>query len=306
VQKRALSAAIIVIGSVAVAACGSGGTTYIVSGGSGSSPAAGGTQNNSGGVNSGGVNSGGVNSGGVNSGGVKSGGVNSGGVNSTGGSTGGSPMTSGGTSAGGVGGVAGTANGSAGTLAGGGGAGGSAGAGSLATLLFLDRFDDGADEGWTDSSGSFEVSYTGDNYSYSGSGGADEDNWATVGDVAWTDLKLDVDVYLVLQAAQMRVGIAGRVQDASTFYRLEYSAGNVSLAKVVSGSSTNLDTSPINAIGCCVTFKMTLVLQGSSLYGYVNDVLSVSATDSAITSGRIGLTAGNGLAYFDNVTVHGP
>jgi hypothetical protein len=99
------------------------------------------------------------------------------------------------------------------------------------------------------------------------------------------------------------IGPAGRIDTAAnTFYRAHYDPSTVqlSLVKVVAGSTTSLGTQSISG----TTFRLTLSLRGESLYVYQDSTLRISKVDSSISAaGRMGIFASQSSA--NGSGVHG-
>ena len=95
-----------------------------------------------------------------------------------------------------------------------------------------------------------------------------------------------------------------RVVDANNHYRFAYTAaGAWAITKVVGGTVTQLATSPATPLTIDTPYVLRAELNGSSLKLYINGTLVAQATDSALTTGRIGLRVFGSVTRFDDVTV---
>jgi hypothetical protein len=95
-------------------------------------------------------------------------------------------------------------------------------------------------------------------------------------------------------AASALSGIAGRMDTtAQTFYLLRYNGADYQLYKFVAGTATVIGSyTAAESNGAVRVLK--LVMFGTSIYGYVDGVLRIAVTDSAITAaGRAGVRLGN-------------
>ena len=99
------------------------------------------------------------------------------------------------------------------------------------------------------------------------------------------------------------VGIFARYQDANNYYRLALRSSNkIQIRKCVGGVNTDLATATYTvATGTWYTLKLEVI--GTSLKGYVNGVLQISTTDSALASGKVAVGTYYASAEFDDVVV---
>jgi parallel beta-helix repeat protein len=150
--------------------------------------------------------------------------------------------------------------------------------------------------GWTPS-GSGWSKTSADEYKYSGSSA----RYSTAGNSAWTN-------YIVSSAIRLEnsnyASVIGRFQNGSNFYQLEISSSGISLWKQVNGSWTNLGSASIS-LNSSDWYHVALEMDGNQLKGYLNGDLEITATDSAFSSGKIGLRARGTSTLFDDVGVTG-
>lgn len=98
-------------------------------------------------------------------------------------------------------------------------------------------------------------------------------------------------------------GLVGRYADNNNYYLLRLAtAGKVQLYKKSSGTFTLLQEVSMT-VSTNTSYTLKLVMNGSSISGYVGGVLKVSATDNTISAGKIGFRAYNQTASIDNVAV---
>ncbi|WP_164015380.1 fibronectin type III domain-containing protein [Pyxidicoccus trucidator] len=105
-------------------------------------------------------------------------------------------------------------------------------------------------------------------------------------------------------STSVRNGLVARYVDGNNYYFLLLHNGNVVLNKKVAGSTVTLQSVPFTA-STSAFHTLSLVVQGTSLQGYVDGVLRVQGSDTSLTAGKVGFYA-NGVATFDDVLVTAP
>ena len=124
---------------------------------------------------------------------------------------------------------------------------------------------------------------------------------AVSGDYRWTDQVVEATVKLT--SAEGMIGIFGRILDMRNYYFLYLDGSNIILRKKVDNSSTNLLKIKFPTVtGTPHTLKLSIL--GTTLTGYVDGVMLVTANDTFVASGGIGVgTSDSATGDFDNVTV---
>jgi len=93
-----------------------------------------------------------------------------------------------------------------------------------------------------------------------------------------------------------RVGVRGRIQpvgDNCYRFRIE-GDGTARLEKVVSGTASDLATGTVASFSASTYYPIELRMSGTTIQGYVDNVLKCSATDSTYTTpGSIGILLRN-------------
>ncbi|MFI5933971.1 family 16 glycoside hydrolase [Actinoplanes sp. NPDC051494] len=171
-----------------------------------------------------------------------------------------------------------------------------------AATLFGDNFQDGNADGWTRSNGSWSVVTDGTPALRQSSTSATAR--ALAGITTWTDYTVTARVRPIAYAAPNRsAGVAARARSTSEFYTLVLTgAGTAELQRVSGGTATVLGSAAVGgATGTWHTLALTV--RGATLSGAVDGATVLTATDTAITSGRIGLIATYASASFDDVAV---
>ena len=124
---------------------------------------------------------------------------------------------------------------------------------------------------------------------------------AVSGDYRWTDQVVEATVKRTTSAGM--IGVFGRVLDMRNYYFLYFDDANLVLRKRVDNSSANLLKVKFPVMSG-VAYTLKLSITGSTLTGYVDGTMLVTATDTFLTSGGIGVgTSDSATGEFDNVTV---
>jgi pectate lyase len=171
-----------------------------------------------------------------------------------------------------------------------------------AATVFSEDFQDGNSSGWGTSNGSWSV-VTDGTYVYKQSSTSTTAH-AYNGTSSWTNYSVQARAKaLSFNGTGRYFGIAARYSSTSQYYSLVLINSNtLQIRKRVSGANTTLATKSYTvAIGTWYTLK--LVVNGTSLQGFVNGVQELSATDSSISTGRIMVTTYNASAEFDDIIV---
>jgi hypothetical protein len=228
--------------------------------------------------------------------------------------TGGSSSAGGPTGAGGATTGAGGKGGSAG-LGGAAGSGGQSGSGGTprqdagpAGRVFFDDFEDGnaTSPSWIDAGATLGAVWSvatreAGNHVFVQSAPVSDWVIAVSGDYRWTDQVVEATVKLTSAAGM--IGIFGRMVDAKNYYFLYLDGSNIVLRKRVASSSTNLVKIKFPTVsGSSHTLKLSII--GTTLTGYVDGMMLVTASDALLTSGGIGVGTSDGATGdFDDVIV---
>lgn len=170
-----------------------------------------------------------------------------------------------------------------------------------AATLFVDDFNDGNADGWSKSGGSWSVVTDGSPVYRQASTGSDAK--AQAGST-WTDQSVQARVkpLAFTSGANRFAGIIGRAQNMTNYYYLALNQAQLVLGRRTSGSYTTLASAPA-PVSAGTWYTLRLEAFGGTLRGYLNGQLTVSATDTAFATGRIGLAAAYTSASFDDVVV---
>jgi pectate lyase len=170
-----------------------------------------------------------------------------------------------------------------------------------AATIFSEDFEAGA-SGWSKSGGSWSVVTDGSQVYRQSSTGSDAK--AQVGSTAWTDYAVTARVKpLAWSGSDRSVGVVARAQNMTNYYQLGLSnSGQIQLVKRVSGGLQVLGTA-VAAITTGSWYTLKLEAFGSTLRGYLDGTLVVSAVDSSFSAGRIGLFTRYASGAFDDLQV---
>ncbi len=172
------------------------------------------------------------------------------------------------------------------------------------STLFSDDFNDGDAAGWTTTSGTWSVVSN----AYNGQA-TSSNSYAVAGDSNWTDYTLEAKVNVTNNTnGNKDAGLVFRYTDPNNHYVLylknnDRSGRKMELVKVEGGVKTTLDhASPSVLPDTFHTYK--IVLDGDDISVYQDNVLQLSATDSAHASGKIGARVyANTKAIYDDIIV---
>lgn len=173
----------------------------------------------------------------------------------------------------------------------------------LASEPFQDTFEEG-DSNWIATSGNWSVvSDQGSAVYYQSS---NSEGRTSTGDLEWKDYSVTADVKITDFNGSTRTYVAGRYTDANNYYAASLfnsAGGKLEIRKKVKGSSTTLATKADFELKTNEWYHIKLEMTGSTINMYVNDVLELSATDTDLTQGRVGLLTLKSAAMYDNVKI---
>src|SRR5262249_38868584 len=169
---------------------------------------------------------------------------------------------------------------------------------SAQTQLFSDDFEDGNDNGWTKSSGTWSV-VTDGSLAYRQSGTSADSN-ARTGSASWTNISIQARVKpIAFNGADRYVGVTTRVVNSNHYYFLALQNGNRLLLGKRAGSSPITLATKSFTFSTGTFYTLRIDANGSTLNGYVNGTLQLTASDSDFTAGIIG-----GGAFFSRASFY--
>lgn len=128
----------------------------------------------------------------------------------------------------------------------------------------------------------------------------------SAGSSTWSDYSVQADVKIDSFNGTNRTYLCGRYGDGNNYYAASLSnsnGGTLEIRKKVGGSATTLSSKTDYPLSTGTVYNVKLELSGSTLNMYVNGILQLTATDSSLSSGAVGLIAFKTAAKFDNVIV---
>src|SRR5215813_9252387 len=173
---------------------------------------------------------------------------------------------------------------------------------SAQTQLFSDDFQDGNDSGWAKSSGTWAV-VTDGSLAYRQSGTSADSN-ARNGSPSWTNISVQARVKpIAFNGADRYVGVMTRVVNSNHYYFLALQNGNRLLLGKRAGSSPITLATKSFTFSTGTFYTLRIDANGSTLNGYVNGALQLTASDSEFTAGIIGGATFFASASFDDFLV---
>src|SRR5215813_13813433 len=173
---------------------------------------------------------------------------------------------------------------------------------SAQTQLFSDDFQDGNDNGWTKSSGTWAV-VTDGSLAYRQSGTSADSN-ARTGSSSWTNISVQARVKpIAFNGADRYVGVMTRVVNSNHYYFFALQNGNRLLLGKRAGSSPIILATRSFTFSPGTFFTLRLDANGSTLTGFVNGTQQLTASDSEFTAGIIGGATFFASASFDDFLV---
>jgi hypothetical protein len=172
-----------------------------------------------------------------------------------------------------------------------------------AATPFSDNFNDGNADDWAPTTGSWSVVQDSGTYVYSQS--STSEGRTSSGSQSWSDYNVNTDVKIDNFNGTNRTYVAGRYKDGNNYYAASLynkDEGQLELRKKVGGSSSTLITKAF-PLSTGVWYNVKLEMVGTTIKMYVNDQLQLTATDSSLVSGAVGLVSVKTISKFDNVTV---
>lgn len=125
---------------------------------------------------------------------------------------------------------------------------------------------------------------------------------ATLDDTNWTNQSVQADVRPLVFAANGWNGLATRYRDAGNYYYVAVTSSQISLGRVVSGTSTTI-SSIRAAIPLNRPYRLRLESIGTRHRVYLNGLPVLDADDTALASGSAAMLTHQSSAEFDNAVV---
>jgi len=174
-----------------------------------------------------------------------------------------------------------------------------------ATILLFEDFEDSVANGFTTSGGTWSIATDGMKV-YRQSSTTVADAWS-FHNTSWTDPIFHVDVKpIAFNGTNRHVSIYARWLDSNNHYYFALRSSNtIELKKKVGGTVTTLQSAAFTvATGTWYTLKLEVV--GNALKAYINGQLKLSATDTTLASGKIGVGGYAASASYGDILVTAP
>jgi carboxypeptidase T len=172
------------------------------------------------------------------------------------------------------------------------------------TTLLSDNFTAGS-TAWTPVSGTWSI-VTDGTARYQGTAARGATSLSVAGSATWTNYGVSV---VAKVSAQSRTNAGPsvylRYTDANNNYRFAWNrtSSRWQIIRVQNGVSSVLANGPTGTLPVNTNFTMLAVANGSALSLSINGAEVVSATDTALTAGRVGLSTFSSTVRFDDVSV---
>lgn len=171
-------------------------------------------------------------------------------------------------------------------------------------VQFSDDFENGSSSYWTATSGEWAVVEKNGGYVYQQT--SVKEGRTSAGESDWTDYSVSADVTVDDFNGSNRVYVAGRYTDGNNFYAATLynkDGGTLEIRKKVNGSTTTIASKKNYGLEEGTKYEITLEMTGSEIQMYVDGTLQLTASDSSLASGGIGLVTYKTKTTFDNVIV---
>ena len=133
-----------------------------------------------------------------------------------------------------------------------------------------------------------------------------EDSEAVAGNTAWRDYTYQIDITLSNEGVlgENIGGLIFRYTDTNNYYDvvLDSAKDKIILEKKLNGAFTQI-ASVSNTIDIGTSYTPKVTVQGTSIKVYLGDVLKIDTTDSAFSTGKVGLKTYRASTSYDNVSV---
>jgi pectate lyase len=171
-----------------------------------------------------------------------------------------------------------------------------------AATVFSSDFESGS-TGWSKSGGTWSVVSDGSQV-FQQSDASSERAREFAGDTGWTDYSVQARVKATSFGSGTAVAaLTARVSSATKMYRLSLVGGTKVQLEAMSGSTITVLGSLSRSLATSTWYTLKLTVSGHTVSGTIDGTSVGSATDSAISAGRIGLLTEHASARFDDVVV---
>ncbi len=172
------------------------------------------------------------------------------------------------------------------------------------TTLLSDNFAGGSGN-WTPVNGSWSL-VTDGSARYQGSAGRNSTSLSVAGSTTWTNYGLSVVAKVSAQSrSNAGPSVALRYTNANNYYSFAWNrtSSRWQIIRVQNGQSVVLVNGPVTSLPVNADFTILAVANGTNLTLSINGVSVAAASDTAFSSGRIGVGTNAATVRFDDVTV---
>lgn len=159
---------------------------------------------------------------------------------------------------------------------------------------------------WNASGGTYQNTANAGSATTAGVNVGDAFSWAGAG--TWADYTVSAKVTPMSWSGTFGIiRLFARWRDVRNWYYVNLTSdSHLQLRKYVNGVATDLAPPIAYPVALGRTYKLALVVAGTSIKAFVNDTLRMSATDATFSSGQVGVGGWNSLGRFDDVLVTRP
>ncbi|OAS21225.1 family 16 glycoside hydrolase [Paenibacillus oryzisoli] len=170
--------------------------------------------------------------------------------------------------------------------------------------LFSDNFDDGDSVGWTQVLGTWSIITDGINKLLAANSNSGEYVIST-GNTSWANYAVQSRIKMTSEGSgSSGAGLVFRYQNGNNMYyfQLNRASNQLKILKKQSGTWTTLGTVS-QTLSLDTWYLAKILINGSSIKGYLNGEEKISLTDTALGNGAIGFRSYNTSALFDDMLV---
>ncbi len=173
-------------------------------------------------------------------------------------------------------------------------------------VLFSDDFEDGKADEWDATKGEWEVAEADGGRVYHEF--TDGEGRAHLKDASWQDFRVEARVKVVQFGGETRAFLCGRYVDGGNYYAASLynrdEGGMIELRCKLNGATKELVRKNLaGGVKEGHWYKVAIEMRGDTIQVYVDDELQLTAKDSSLTEGSVGLIAYKSRVQYDDVVV---
>lgn len=172
-----------------------------------------------------------------------------------------------------------------------------------AATLYSADFESGSTSGWSKSGGTWSVVTDGTQVLQQSDTGSERAR-EFAGTTSWTNYSVQARVKATAFGSTSGVvALTARAAGATKMYRLSLTGASKVQLEAMNGSAITVLASLSQTISASTFYTLKLSVSGTTISGSINGTSVGSATDSSISSGRIGLLTEYAAGRFDDISV---